>query len=880
MQRSNKQRDEIRILVVFRSLVWFGKLACAHDALGWGTALLAFMPYAAGQSPPAFRLEPVGMPPVTRPRITNVQIVDLDQDGSQDVVVCDAQAQAVLWCRRSETGQWQEEQLAADLIAPAHATVVDLDQDGDLDVVVSVMGNLYPDDGVIGSLVLLENNQGSFTKKVLLEDVRRVVDAQAADFDGDGDLDLAVAVFGYLRGQILWLENQGDNNFLDHELLYAPGTIHVPVADYDGDGDLDIAAIVSQDEEEAWGFENLGHGKFKPHLLWTTPNYDIGSAGLVKTDLDGDGDLDLLLPVGDNLEDSYSIPQPYHGCLWLENRGGWEFRSQRIATFPGTYAVDAADLDADGDQDVVLCSMVNHWDAPDSASVVWLENGGAQKFTQLTVAREPIMLTTIACGDLNADGRPDVVAGGLHLFRPFDRLGRVSSWINTESTPQSSEQGDPRSPKATEPEAESSAVPLPDLTQIDALTRSELQSLFDRLNKKATAGEATSDDWLELGKAYYAFGFFAEAKQSFQTAASVDASSFEANYWYGVSLSRLAELDPAVRQLEKTLTVANLFQKPRVWHEIGRCQLRLENEEQAEKAFASAGQFDHSLYQLAKLRIRAGRTREASQPLNALARRQRGTTELYLLSYRMAQALGDAKQAQVFRERSEYNSQKMPVEPVAAMAQQIRNQYGVDKLGRKAEQFVKQKNWKEAEPLLKRIVAAHRDKDAVLLLATAQIEEGHAKEAASLLESLTVEQGQFPQGMFVLGKAYAAAGDTKRAQRLWEETAQLQSVGELHQQLARMYAMQGNKDAANKQQALANQATGIAGLRHASPTGALKYFERAVELDAGLATSWFYLGECRRFLGKPAEARVAYQKALQLEPNHGRARAALRLVSR
>ena len=162
--------------------------------------------------------------------ITNVQIVDLDSDGRNEVLACDVQQNGVFSYTWNGEG-WEEKQLASDIAAPAHVTVVDIDADYDNDLVVSVMGNLHPDDGVIGSLVLLENTSSGFEKQTILDDVRRVVDAQPGDFDGDGDLDLAVAVFGYLRGQVLWLENLGDGTFQDHKLLVAPGTIHVPVAD-------------------------------------------------------------------------------------------------------------------------------------------------------------------------------------------------------------------------------------------------------------------------------------------------------------------------------------------------------------------------------------------------------------------------------------------------------------------------------------------------------------------------------------------------------------------------------------------------------------------------------------------------------------------------
>jgi hypothetical protein len=325
--------------------------------------------------------------------------------------------------------------LADDLVAPAHATVVDLDLDGDRDVVVAILGNIMPDDDHVGRLVLLEHESSLFTQRVLLDDVRRVADVQAADFDADGDQDLAVAVFGYARGSILWLENLDGSIFRDHELLSAPGAIHVPVGDYDGDGDPDIAAVVSQNKEEVWGFENVGKGDFRPRQLFFSVNFDLGSAGLVKADLDGDGDLDLVLPVGDDLEDRFASPQPYHGCIWLENQGGWAFRAQRVAHFGGTYAADCADFDVDGDMDLVLVSMLNASLGGDEASVIWLENDGRQQFRSWTVAVHPTQLVTVGCGDLNGDGRPDIAAGRLNVLRPYSESGRITAWINGPKTP-------------------------------------------------------------------------------------------------------------------------------------------------------------------------------------------------------------------------------------------------------------------------------------------------------------------------------------------------------------------------------------------------------------------------------------------------------------
>ena len=351
------------------------------------------------------------------PRITNIQIIDFDRDGLKDVLVCDQSRNAVILYRQTPQHTFEEHVLADGLNCPVHATAVDLDGDGDLDVVVSILGDIFPSDELVGKVVVLENEGNwKFTRQIILDDVRRVADVQAGDFNGDGKMDLAVAVFGYARGEILWLENRGKENgkwrFRDHQLLDRPGTIHVPVGDFNNDGKPDIAAVVSQDEEEVWIFENQGGGSFVPHRIYYSDNFDIGSAGLVAVDLNQDGKLDLLLPHGDNLEDRYSWPQPYHGCVWLENRGDWNFVPKKIGSFGGTYAAAAGDFDGDGHLDVVLASYLSDKKHP---SLVWLKNDGHENFTTFKIDSLPIGLVTVAAGDLNGDGKADVVAGGLHL---------------------------------------------------------------------------------------------------------------------------------------------------------------------------------------------------------------------------------------------------------------------------------------------------------------------------------------------------------------------------------------------------------------------------------------------------------------------------------
>jgi hypothetical protein len=379
----------------------------------------------------ALEQKTIGPAASDQPLIAHVQIVDLDNDGRNDLLVCDARRNAVLWYRCDAVGQWDEEVLA-ELAAPCHVIVVDLDTDGDRDIIVAVLGSIWPTDEPVGQVVWLENfGHEKFATRVLADDVRRIADVQSGDLDGDGDHDLVVAEFGYDHGRIFWLENRGQQ-FWDHELLAVPGPIHVPLRDFDADGDLDIAALISQDAERVVAFVNSGGGKFELRNppLYASANFDLGTSGLFPCDLNGDGREDLLLTAGDNLEIQYPCPQAWHGCLWLENHGDWNFTSHRLANVAGVYAAAAGDLDGDHDRDVVLACMFNQWNTPGTASLVWLENNGQQQFVARQIADHPTHLATLDVGDLNQDGSLDIVAGSLHLQEPFDRLGRVTAWLS------------------------------------------------------------------------------------------------------------------------------------------------------------------------------------------------------------------------------------------------------------------------------------------------------------------------------------------------------------------------------------------------------------------------------------------------------------------
>jgi len=375
----------------------------------------------------------IGRAPEGLPWISDLLIVDLDGDGLKDVLVANGKENKISWIRQVRLGVFEEQDIGGPVAGPAHIEVADLRGTGHLDVLVASMGVIPPDNDKIGSVVVLENDgTNHFTNHVLLDNVARVTYVKAAPLTQSGRLDLIVGQFGYLEGEIRWMENLGGGQFRSHQLLDLPGTIHAPAVDLNGNGKMDIVALVSHGSQEVHAFMNDGAGNFRDRVLYGSTNKDYGSSGLTIADVNGDGRPDILYTNGDGFDYATPGSRPWHGVQWLENKGGGKFVFHRVGDFPGAYSPVLADLKGDGHRDIVSCSGFNDWSDKSAVSLMAFENDGDGNFTPRILAHAPTHLIVVKASDMFNDGRIELVTGAFMFYPPYDRVSRVTLWEHNE----------------------------------------------------------------------------------------------------------------------------------------------------------------------------------------------------------------------------------------------------------------------------------------------------------------------------------------------------------------------------------------------------------------------------------------------------------------
>ena len=388
------------------------------------------------------------------PAVSNVQIADFDGDGKLDVIGTEMFQGTVFWGHLEPQSPLQ---VIADAPHPDHVMLTDVDKDGRKDLLVADLGQFLPGDHSDGAVMWMRALGNGKFSGFWADGLPRVADVEAGDFNGDGKNDLAVAAFGWrTTGHIAILENQSSSateaSFTPHIIDPRPGAIHVVPIDLNKDGNLDLVALISQQYETVVAYINTGKRDFSfaPRALYEAPHPNWGSTGIQVVDLDKDGDPDVLLTHGDTMDDA--LVKPYHGIQWLENTGGdgpvspkpgeggpaspkpgegGPFRAHDVVQMPSVHRAMAADMDGDGDLDIVACALLPGASNADDATLpalVWLEQTKPGVFVRHTIEMGFPRHATLDVADVDGDGDVDIVTGSFSPDKPAKSWVQV--WLN------------------------------------------------------------------------------------------------------------------------------------------------------------------------------------------------------------------------------------------------------------------------------------------------------------------------------------------------------------------------------------------------------------------------------------------------------------------
>ena len=385
---------------------------------------------------------------------------DVNGDGNEDLFIGGAQGQPGTIYLHIGNGKVSPKN-SADLekdsaLEDVTAAFFDANGDGHLDLIVGSGGNNVAQQRNYRARLYLNDGNGNFTKSEneLPSTFKNISTISPFDFDGDGDVDLfigsrsVVGVYGISPDHLL-LENMGDGTFtnvterLGYDLKDAGMVTDSKWVDIDGDSKKDLIVTAEWDTPKI--YKNTGRRLTK---MSSSLDSLYGWWNTVEAaDLDGDGDLDLILGnQGLNLHYKPTPETPMK--MWIndyDNNGTIEqittlqkdgkdypFHQKRELTeqLPTLKKQNLKASDYAGrtiqelfPKEVLDKSIVKN--AVTSASVIAINEGGGKFTVQNLPPRVQLScICDITCIDVNKDGNLDLIMAGNNFeFKPqFSRL--------------------------------------------------------------------------------------------------------------------------------------------------------------------------------------------------------------------------------------------------------------------------------------------------------------------------------------------------------------------------------------------------------------------------------------------------------------------------
>ncbi len=376
----------------------------------------------------------------------NIGFGDIDHDGRQDIIIASPGDPSIGYPNASVTiyrnlginpnnGEVLFSLFASfPLPAPelhVWLAIDDFNHDGAVDIIVGEAGD--PSNYESGKVLILQNNgDGTFRQKFTFttpSDFGPIIGLFEANLDGNDFPDVVVIYYDLDVISVLLNSGQTDSDglisFSNTQYNFpGAGILYVAAGDMDGDGDVDLV-LPSYYTRETIILKNDGTGTFSSsqHIPLTSyrPYTDVVD------DFNHDGKMDIALGHGSSIS------------VWL-NRGINEnhdilFDPPMIFQSPQHIArLKLIDIDSDGFSDLAGISDF-HFSEADTAIIFRnSRNGNFADSIQLPAGEAPSM---ISAGDVNNDGIPDLGISDVGGRTPNPEAGGFSIIVNQTIPPHS-----------------------------------------------------------------------------------------------------------------------------------------------------------------------------------------------------------------------------------------------------------------------------------------------------------------------------------------------------------------------------------------------------------------------------------------------------------
>jgi len=388
--------------------------------LGNGVGFNAPKKYAVGNSP------------------TSVAVGDFNGDGFPDLVVTNGADGTAVILLGNGKGTFTAQTPFATGATPVSVAAADFNGDKTLDLAIAnssgnsvsiflgvgngtfqpptnLSAGLYPQSVAIGDFknlghsdlavadgsgnnvsVLLSNGDGTFQPGVQYASGAKTVFAAVADMNGNGRQDLVVANADLVPGQVTILYGNGDGTF-QSALSYPTGLNPQGIVsgDFNCDHKQDLAVVNAGANTVSLLLGN-GNGTFQAGSTLNTDNHPVG---IVTADFNHDGipDLavvnsasgDVTVLLGNSTCAGFNLPVNYN-----------------LGAGVNPVSIAAADFNGDTYMDLVVADAGS---STNPGGVIVLLNNHDGTFGSPIASSGPTNPNFVAAGDLNADGKQDVV---------------------------------------------------------------------------------------------------------------------------------------------------------------------------------------------------------------------------------------------------------------------------------------------------------------------------------------------------------------------------------------------------------------------------------------------------------------------------------------